>query len=123
MAAGPAAGEVRQKVVQPGRWCFAGTERGAEQYVQSDRCGVDAWLEIAPDHYDAHEQGCRFVSIATWFDPNMPANTKELGVPVARIVAQCGGEGCTWRTSFVMYVSKAVLFMKDRKIFRNTCRG
>jgi hypothetical protein len=122
------AGRVQQNVAS-GKWCsypdeFYG-EGPRDYYVSypSGHCNETNWIEIKPSSYEGHEVGCGFTSVKTWFDPNIIRNTKEWGVRVARISAQCGGEGCTWRETFIMYVSKGTLYKRLLSRSKHECKG
>jgi hypothetical protein len=115
-----------QQNVASGKWCsYPDSGEGPTSYVSypSGHCKEDNWIEIKPSSYEGHEMGCNFTSVKTWFDPNIVRNTKEMGVRVAQISAQCGGEGCTWRQTFIMYVSKGTLYMQQLSRSQDKCEG
>ena len=65
-------------------------------------------MEIKRTGYSRHEEDCTFISVK--HATKIP-NT----VPVVRIVAQCGGEGETWRDHIELSFFKKVLQMNQLK--------
>jgi hypothetical protein len=116
-----------------GKWCsepvanVEPTPPGSEWtefYSRWDKdCAEDAAIEIKQNEWTAWESGCRFTELKTRFDPTIPVATKTPpGVWVAHVKAKCAGEGCTWRSSFVLYLSKGTLFMRGRSS-KEVCNG
>jgi hypothetical protein len=99
------------------------TKRGttASQFPDSKECG-DGIMTIKPDRYQGWEHGCRYTAVKTWFDPNIVASTKTMGVKVSRIEARCEGEGCTWMERLTVHVTKGTLVVKDARHYRERCR-
>jgi|SRR6516165_10593810 hypothetical protein len=116
-----------QQNVASGKWCsyLDSGEGSTTRYVAypSRHCKVDNWIEIKPSSFEGHEMGCNFTSVKTRFDPNIARNTKEMGVRVAQISAHCSGEGCTWRETFIMYMSKGTLHMRQLSRSKDRCEG
>jgi hypothetical protein len=107
-----------------GEWCGQSAQtEGVDYYFPGTCRDTDGWLVVKPDRYEGHELGCRFASVKTWYDRNIARNTKETGVTVARINARCGGEGCEWRESFIIYVSKGTLEIRERNRSKQECKG
>jgi hypothetical protein len=77
-------------------------------------CDKHSVIEVKQNEWTGWESGCRFTEVKTRFDPTIPANTKEMGVWVAHIKANCIEESCKWHSSFVLYHSMGALFMRGR---------
>jgi hypothetical protein len=114
-----------------GKWCFTSDEEsekpGAQwthiAYEWTKDCAEDGWLLIKQRGWTAHESGCGFTSVRTVWDKTIPVATKTpTGAWVAHIKAKCGGEGCEWRSNFVLYLSKGTLFMRGRST-KEVCNG
>jgi|RhiMetdeSRZDD1v2_1073273.scaffolds.fasta_scaffold627870_2 hypothetical protein len=76
-------------------------------------------MTIYPTHYEGWEFTCRFIAVKTWFDPNIIASTKTMGVKVSRVEARCEGlDHCTWKEQLTLFASKGTLVLKDGRRFR-----
>jgi hypothetical protein len=109
-----------------GSWCpspYQEDGKDERHYWPKDRDCGDGILTIHPSSYEAWEQSCRFTSVKTSFDPSVDANTKIMGVKVARIGAKCNGEECTWKKQLTAYVTKGTLVVKNERRSRERCRG
>jgi hypothetical protein len=80
-------------------------------------------MTIRSTSYRGWEHGCRFTAVKTWFDPNIVAATKMMGVKVSRIEADCNGEGCTWKEQMTAYVTKGTLVIRNKRHYRDSCNG
>jgi hypothetical protein len=103
-----------------GKWCREPDDTprkpGAEwhdTYNHGVKCEMDSEITIKQNGYSGWEFGCTFTSVRIKFDPSIVAATKTpMGVNVAHINAKCGGEGCTNRSKFTIYVSKGTMYMR-----------
>ena len=100
-----------------GRWCYGGYDEDKKAMMYDlvatkkewKKCREgDGYMEIKRTGYSRHEEDCTFISVK--HAPKIP-NT----VPVVRIVAQCGGEGATWRDHIELSFFKKVLQMNQLK--------
>ena len=100
-----------------GRWCYGGYDEDKKAMMYDlvatkkewKKCREgDGYMEIKRTGYSRHEEDCTFISVK--HAPKIP-NT----VPVVRIVAQCGGEGATWRDHIELSFFKKVLQMNQIK--------
>jgi hypothetical protein len=87
---------------------------GTETYEEDDSCKGIA-LHFDRDRYTItsgdHDIGfCRFTSIKTVWDENLPVTTKEAGGPVTYISAQCAHT----QKLLAMYWSKAAIYVIDK---------
>jgi hypothetical protein len=113
-----------------GKWCSHIQEgdpspgkKWTEIYIEwTEKCGEDGIFVVKQNEWRAWESGCRFTSVRTVWDPTIIATTKTLGVWVSHIKAKCGGEGCTWRSNFVLYVAQGTLHMSGRNT-KEECKG
>jgi hypothetical protein len=100
-----------------GRWCYGGYDEDKKAMMYDPvatkkewkKCREgDGYMEIKRTGYSRHEEDCTFISVK--HATKIP-NT----VPVVRIVAQCGGEGATWRDHIELSFFKKVLQMNQLK--------
>ena len=100
-----------------GRWCYGGYDEDKKAMMYDlvatkkewKKCREgDGYMEIKRTGYSRHEEDCTFISVK--HATKIP-NT----VPVVRIVAQCGGEGATWRDHIELSFFKKVLQMNQLK--------
>jgi hypothetical protein len=110
-----------------GSWCYVGTVvKGEAQYGEKFDKDCDTpsdILIIQPTRYEGWEYGCRFTAVKTWFDPNIIASTKTMGVKVSRIESSCEGIDCTWKEQLTVYVEKGTLIIKNVRQGRRAGRG
>jgi hypothetical protein len=104
-----------------GTWCAMPSnndperDQWGEYYIPWNRnCASDGKVFVDYKGFTAYESGCNFKTVRTAFDRSVASTTKTTGVNVAHIAAECKGEACTWRSTFVLYVSKGVLTMRGR---------
>jgi hypothetical protein len=109
-----------------GKWCYMpddesrgdkpGTtwERTHFEWFSGSKCNEADVMTVRHKDWTGLESGCSFTSVKTKFDPNIARNTKTMGVNVAHVSARCSGEGCSWRSDFVLYFSQGVLYMRGR---------
>ena len=100
-----------------GRWCYGGYDEDKKAMMYDlvatkkewKKCREgDGYMEIKRTGYSRHEEDCTFISVQRAIKiPNT--------VPVVRIVAQCGGEGATWRDHIELSFFKKVLQMNQLK--------
>ena len=100
-----------------GRWCYGGYDEDKKAMMYDlvatkkewKKCREgDGYMEIKRTGYSRDEEDCTFISVK--HAPKIP-NT----VPVVRIVAQCGGEGATWRDHIELSFFKKLLQMNQLK--------
>jgi hypothetical protein len=111
-----------------GSWCTDGTTDsidadGAVMYSElqsKEECG-DGIMTIYPTYYKGWEHSCRFTAVKTWFDRNLIASTKTMGVTVTRVDASCKGEGCTWKEQFSLYIEKGTFKIRNRRHYQERC--
>jgi hypothetical protein len=84
-------------------------------------CEDDNFMTVYPTYYDGWEHTCRFTAVKTWFDRNVIATTKTMGVNVTRVDANCSGEGCTWKEQFTLYIAQGTLTVRDHRHDRERC--
>ena len=100
-----------------GRWCYGGYDEDKKAMMYDlvatkkewKKCREgDGYMEIKRTGYSRDEEDCTFISVK--HAPKIP-NT----VPVVRIVAQCGGEGATWRDHIELSFFKKLLQTNSNK--------
>jgi hypothetical protein len=100
-----------------GRWCYGGYDEDKKAMMYNlvatkkewKKCREgDGYMEIKRTGYSRHEEDCTFISVKH-------ATKIPKTVPVVRIVAQCGGEGATWRDHIELSFFKKVLQMNQLK--------
>jgi hypothetical protein len=109
-----------------GSWCLISQDKIEHRYLidEERNCNAAEPLTIGPSHYIRYEEEiCHFTAVKTWFDPNIVAATKTMGVNVSRINSTCGGEGCTWKEQVIAYVTKGTLVVKYERHSQERCRG
>jgi hypothetical protein len=102
-----------------GNWCSGSTNNDSDSYLACNEGEGGGEFVVEANGYSGLEYGCRAVEVKTWFDPRIIRNTKEWGVSVSRVTAQCEsgeGRGSKWREETTMYVSKGVLVAKTRQL-------
>jgi hypothetical protein len=109
-----------------GKWCSTAdssafvepTKPGAQwediMIRWDSKCNDTSITMIKKNGFVAWESSCTFTSVRTKYDPSIDSSTKTMGVNVGHVDAKCGGEGCTWRSKFVVYVSKGMMYMRGR---------
>jgi hypothetical protein len=85
-------------------------------------CG-DSIMTVYPTYYKAWEHTCRFTAVKTWFDRNVIASTKTMGVTVTSVDASCSGEGCTWKEQFTLYIEKGTFKIRNHRHYQESCGG
>ena len=61
---------------------------------------------------------CTYTAITTRFDKSIIYSTKELGVTVAKTMANCSDGRCTWQEQGTFYVSKGDLYVEQKASVR-----
>ena len=107
-----------------GKWCAMDNEdQGATWdrtyfgWFPDPKCNPDTIITITNKRWGGLgglSVECSFTSVRTRFDRSIIRNTKEMGVNVAHISAQCSNEDCSYRSEFVVYFSQGILTMRGR---------
>jgi hypothetical protein len=111
-----AAPTVHKEVV--GTWCVISNDETRKETTYSEFNGkcenpLDL-LIIERGNYRGSEHTCHITAVKTWFDKNIIRSTKEMGVPVSRVISNCEGlDRCTWREQITLYVEKGTLVIKN----------
>jgi hypothetical protein len=78
-------------------------------------CPEDGWFNLGRNHYEAHEESCRFVKVSSRRDRKIPAATKRPNEgAVYTVTAKCTGEDGTsiGMLKYELFFLKGALVMK-----------
>jgi hypothetical protein len=110
-----------------GTWCEPTVDEAKNEtsyhWGYGKPCKDEQHLIVEPRSYHGLEYTCRVTSVRMGFDPSIIRNTKEWGVRLASVTADCKGldDEC-WKEQVTFYQTKSRLVVRPGDNSPTTCR-